>query len=390
MKRWIGWAVAALVVLVLVAAIGRALTARRAEQVSAAAPKAAAVLELGQADIVTASRVPLARVIEVSGSVRAVNSAFVKARVAAEIRSIAVREGDAVKAGQALVQQDTTEYELRMRQAEQQAQAARAQLEIAQRALANNRALVSQGFISPTALDTAVNTEAGAQATLQAALTAVELAKKSRADATLVAPIGGLIAQRLAQPGERVPVDARILEIVDLSRLELETSLAPDDVAALRVGSGARLTVEGLTGEIGAKVARISPSAQAGSRSVPVYLAIEPNAALRQGLFARGRIEVDQQRVLALPVSAVRTDRAQPYVLALEGDRVAARPVALGRRGEAGGVEQVEITQGASDGMRVLAGTAGQVGEGMAWRMAATPVPMPKTATQASSASAAR
>ena len=370
-RRWL-WVAAALVVLVLAGAIGRSLSARRAEQAAANVPKPAAVLELSAADIVTAAPVELARVVDISGGVRAVNSAFVKARVAGEIRSIAVREGEAVRAGQPLVQQDTTEFELRVRQAEQQAQAARSQLEIAQRTLANNKALVAQGFISPTALDTAVSTEQGAQANLQAALAAVELARKARGDATLTAPIRGLVAQRLAQPGERVPVDARILEIVDLSRLELEAALAPDDVAALRIGSVARLTVDGIADPIVARVARINPSAQAGSRSVMVYLALDPHPALRQGLFARGRIELDKRRVLALPASAVRADRAEPYVLALDGDRIVARSVVLGQRGESGGSEYVEITRGLADGARVLAGTAGAAGEGLAWRTASS------------------
>lgn len=337
---------------------------------ASSAGRALPVLEFTAADVLTAQMRELPIGVEVSGSVRPVNTAWVKARVAGEIVRIAVREGDAVKAGQVLVEQDTTELELRLRQAEQQLASARAQADIAQRTLANNRALVSQGFISATALEGSVSNEAAAQAAVASAAAAVDLARKARSDAQLAAPLSGLVSQRAAQPGERVGVDARILEIVDLSRLEIEAALAPQDVAALRVGRPATLQVEGLATPVRASVARISPSAQPGSRAVPVYLALQPHPALRQGLFATGRIEVERRRTLAVPAAAVRTDRPRPYVLRLEGERVTVRTVTLGARAEIDGVAWVEVSEGLAAGDQLLAGSAGAVPEGSRWRLA--------------------
>jgi RND family efflux transporter MFP subunit len=302
--------------------------------------------------------------------------------VAGEILRIHAREGEAVKAGQRLVEQDTTELDLRLRQAEQQAASARAQLEIAQRPLANNRALVAQGFISATALEASVSNEAAAQAALMVAQAAVDLARKARADALLASPINGLVAQRLAQPGERVSVDARILEVVDLSRLEVEAALPAEDVVALRVGQPAALRVDGIDAEIPARVARINPSAQAGARTVAVYLAIDGQPGLRQGLFARGRVVLEERPALVLPPSAVRTDRALPYVLALEGEQIVARTVRTGARGRTGAQEAVEVVEGLAPGARVLAGSAGAIAEGTRWRAAAAvakPVPAAST-----------
>ncbi len=372
MKRWHKVTLAVLLLALAAAGASRMVGARRAQQAqTVAAPKPAAALELGPADLLPVRRAELQQSLEVSGSLVAVNSAFVKARVAAEVKSVAVREGDRVRAGQLLAQLDPTEFDWKLRQAEQQAQAARAQLDIAQRTLQNNRSLVTQGFISATALDNAVSTEAGAQATLQAALAAVELARKARADATVTAPIAGYVAQRLVQPGERVPVDARLLEIVDLSRIELQASVPPQDAGLLRVGASAQLSVDGIAGDIVARVVRINPSAQPGSRSVVAYLELQPDPALRQGLFARGRIGLERRQALLVPDAAVRSDQAQPYALRLEGARLAQRTLRLGPRGQADGEPVVEVLDGLADGDRVLAGHLGAVRDGAAVRVAA-------------------
>jgi membrane fusion protein, multidrug efflux system len=389
-KRWHKVTLSLLAVTVVAAGIGRVLASRKAQPAQvAAAPRAAAALELAASDLVTVRVAELARTLEVSGSLYAVNSAFVKARVAAEVKSVAVREGDSVRPGQLLAQLDTTEFDWRLRQAEQQAQAARSQLDIAQRALQNNKALVSQGFISATVLDNAVSTEAGAQATLQAALAGVELARKARSDATVSAPIAGQIAQRLVQPGERVPVDARLLEIVDLSRIELQASVAPEDAGQLRVGATARLGVDGIDGEVQARVVRINPSAQAGSRSVIAYLELQPNPALRQGLFARGTIELERRTALVVPPGAVRSDQAQPYVLKLDGDQVVQRTLRTGARGRVAQDEVVEVLQGLADGDRVLAGSLGPVRDGTSVRLGGAKPPAGAASAQPA-ASAAR
>lgn len=369
MKRHLKWLLPLLAVLILGALVARTISARRGE--APAAPRAALALDLAPGDVVTARTLPLARTLEVSGGLKAVNSAFIKAKVAAEVKTLTVREGDSVKAGQVLGQLDTAEVEWRLRQAEQTASSARAQLDIAKRALENNRALVAQGFISATGLETSVSNEAAAQANHQAAMAAAELARKARDDAALVAPIAGLVSQRLVQPGERVAVDTKLIEIVDLARLELEASVAPEDVVALAVGQTAALQVDGIAATLAARVARINPSAAAGSRAIPVYLAVEANPALRQGLFARGRIATAQQTVLAAPLSAVRNDLAQPYVLQVEGGKAVLKTVKLGQRGDVDGQPWVAISGSVPDGALLLSGSAGAVRDGTAVRLPA-------------------
>ncbi|MES2990490.1 MAG: efflux RND transporter periplasmic adaptor subunit [Pseudomonadota bacterium] len=374
----------ALVALALIVALGARIVAGRRLQAVANAPAAAAQpLELGAADVSTARVLPLARTLAVSGGLKAVTSAVVKARIASEVKSLTVREGDAVKAGQVIGQLDTAEFEWRVRQAEQTAIAARAQLDIARRTLANNRALVEQGFISATGLETSVSTKAGAAASYQAALAAAELARKSRADSQLVAPIGGIVSQRFVQPGERVGVEARVVEIVDLSRIELEAAVAPEDVGAVQIGQTARLNVDGLAEAATATVARINPSTQAGTRAVLVYLALQPQPGLRQGLFARGQIELQRRDALVAPVASVRVDQARPYVLAVQGGQVRQRTVELGARGIASidgrSEAAVELLSGAAAGDVLLRASAGALRDGTAVKLAA-PAAAPVTA----------
>ncbi len=376
--RWV--LLVTLAALVAAVLIGRSLVGSRtdakvgaaggaASGASAAALRSQAV-ELTAGDLARARKTALVGTLAVSGGIEAVNRAVLKAKVAAEVKELRVREGDPVKAGQLIGRLDDTEYRWRLRQAEQQAGAAQAQLEIAERTLANNRALVDQGFISKTALDTAISSANGARASLQAAQAAAELARKSVQDSELRAPLAGLVSQRLVQPGERVPLDARLVEIVDLSRLELQAAIAPEQVVALRVGQPARVDVDGLAQPVAATVARISPSAQDGTRSVTAYLALKSTAGLRQGLFARGTVEIDRRTALVVPVGAVRNEQARPYVLVAAGGVAQQRSVSLGGRGEVdfgtGREPAQEVLTGLADGDWVLRGTVGALPAGTA------------------------
>lgn len=376
-KSWKTWAIGLLALAVL-AAVGLRLTGARRAAVTAAAAAASSprpALELAPLDVLTVGRHEFPRGLEVTGSLKAVNTAYVKAKVAAEVRTLDVREGDAVRAGQMVARLDTTEFDWRLRQAEQQAAAARAQAEIAQRQLTNNKALVAQGFISATALETSASNEAAAQATLQAAMAAVELARKALADTTLVAPISGQVSQRLAQPGERVAVDARLIEIVDLTRIELEAGVPPEEAASVRPGAIARLTLEGSSEPLAARVVRLNPAALAGSRTVATYLAVEPHPSLRHGLFARGWIDIERRQALAIPASAVRIDQAKPYAIVFAQGRAERRSLQLGNRGMVASQPMVEVLGGLAECERILAASAGSVPEGTALRVATLAAP---------------
>ena len=374
MSRWLKTALVLLTLIAVVALGWRGHAARQATRQAQSAPVKDPVIELSAIDMATAHVVELTSGLPISGALKAVNSAIVKARVPGELQGLTVREGDRVEAGQVIARVESTEYADRVRQAQQQADAAKAQVEIAQRQVDNNAALVRQGFISKTAADNSLASLNTAQANHRAAQAGIDVLRKSLADTVLRAPISGQVSQRLAQPGERVAPEARIVEIVDLSRLELEASISPADSVAVRVGQQALLRIEGVAQPVAATVARINPSAQAGSRSVLIYLTVAAQPGLRQGLFAQGQLATETQRALAVPLNAVRTDKPLPYVQVVEGDRIAHRTVQTGVRGQVDGELWVAV-QGVADGARLLRGAAGVVRERTQVKLAAPVAP---------------
>lgn len=356
-----------LLTLALALGLLRALDKRQQQQDAAgrlaASSQAPSATVLSAQDLFRAEAVELRRSLPFTGTLKAVHSATLKARVAGELRGLSVREGDRVRAGQLLAQVDATEARARLAQAEQQVQANRAQLAITQRQQDNNQALVRQGFISSTAAQTSELNLETARANLQAAQAQLDIARKALADTELRAPISGQVAARLVQDGERVPVDARVLEIIDTRALEIEAALPPADALQLRVGQPADWSVEGVSQPSRARVARINPAVQTGSRSLLTYLTVPAQDGLRQGLFVQGRIETGQVRAVAVPLSALRSDQPQPYLQLLQDGQVVHRQVVPGQQGQVGGETLVAI-DGLAPGTLVLRASAGALAAG--------------------------
>ena len=320
-------------------------------------------IELSESDIAVAQTMTMSQGVLVTGTLKAVRTAMVKARVAGELVMMEVREGDAVKMGQIVARVDNTEYLARQRQSQQQAEAARAQVDVAQRQFDNNNALVNQGFISKTALDTSMANLNGAKASYQAALSALDVSTKALDDSVLKAPLNGFVSQRFVQPGERVAPEARIIEIVDLSQLELEATLTSAEAMNVKVGQIAKLNVEGTSQEVSARVLRINPSAQTGSRSVLVYLGLQSHPLLRQGVFVQGSLGTQKVQAVVVPLESVRSDKTKPYVQTLQDNQVVHLQVELGAKGEADGKAVMALKE-IKEGTRVLAPSAGDVRDG--------------------------
>jgi RND family efflux transporter MFP subunit len=322
-------------------------------------------------ELFTTAPVTLQQTLSLTGALRAVDMASVKARVAADVREVLVREGEAVKSGQVVVKMDATEYLARVEQARGNLNAARAQLDIATKNRDNNRMLVEKGFISRNAFDTYASQYAAAEANVDAAKGALEVVNKSLNDTVIRAPISGLVAVRYVQPGEKVSADNKLLDLVNLRKMELEAAVPTSDIASVALHQRVILRIEGLAQQFDGKVVRVNPSTQAGSRSVVVYVQVDnPRGFLRSGMFAEAQLILSSRSgVLALPQNAVRKDGNGTYVFVIEGGRLVRKSVQTGMSGRVGNEFMTEISSGLEFGTQVVATDMGSLQPGALVRL---------------------
>lgn len=375
LRRWLQWGVAVLVFALLTIGVVRAVADRKAQQNPApnqALERAELQVELLPSDLVQVKTRVLSQGLAISGTLKAADAALIKARVAGELQDFRLREGDRVSAGQVIGRIDATDAQARVRQSQQQAESAKAQVDMTRRTFENNSSLVQQGFISKSALDTSSSSLAAAEANYRAAQAGADMAAKALQDTVLRSPIAGQVSQRFAQNGERMALDGRVVEVIDLSRIELEASLSAADSLRVRIGQTAQLQIEGAGTPVQARVVRINPSVVAGSRAVLAYLALASSDGLRQGLFAQGALSIENSELPTVPLHAVRTDRPQPYVQLVRDHHIVHQAVEPGVRGEAEGQTMVAVA-GLPDGASLLRGSVGVLREGTAVKLLGSP-----------------
>jgi RND family efflux transporter MFP subunit len=357
----------------LVVAAGAGVFASRKSGADDAQKKdAPATLEFLAAQVTHPAPQRLAYDLVLPGTVQAVSQATVRSRLSAVLQRVSVREGEAVQAGQVIAEFDTAA--LRAQLAERQAGLASAQasLEQAKRTREANAQLVQSNFITQNAFDAAEASFQTQSANVAAAQAQVAQAQLLLDDALVRAPIGGRIARRFVQPGERVGQEAQLFAIVDLAQLEVQAQAAVADVARVRPGEPGEVQIEGLSGQrFRGRVERINPSADPGSRSIDLYVSF-PNEReqARAGMFAsvRLRLEADHDS-LSLPQSAVQSEGGQTFVWAIKDGRLAHRVVTVGRRDETS--QMVEILGGAEAADQVLATRYDNLKDGGPARIAA-------------------
>lgn len=382
-KFWI-----ALIVLLLAAGVGASVLKKRNRQPAAVTAAAApAALEFLPTDITQVQPRDLRQTLALSGSLRAVNQASVKAKVAGEVREVLVREGESVQPGQVLIKMDASEYQARLDQTRGALLASRSQLDIATKTRDNNKALLEKGFISKNAFDNAESQYSIARANVDSAKGALDVAQKALTDTVIRAPISGLVSSRTIEPGEKVSPDNRLLDVVDLHQMQMEAAVPTSEIMHIALGQEVLVRVEGMNEPLSGKVARINPSTQAGSRSIMAYIQIDnPQGMLRVGMFGEAQLTLAKKTgVLTVPQSAVQNDAGNPYVYAIENGLLVRKSVALGLQGNDGEGGAVEVVKGLDSGAQIVKNNLGSLRTGSAVRFARTanPGPAPAASTAA-------
>jgi membrane fusion protein (multidrug efflux system) len=359
MARWLTRrrAVGLTVVVLVFGALAGSVALRASRNAeSSGTPGAPVALEFSAADLAYVEPAALTRWLPLSGTLQPVDQTTVKSKVSGEIRQVTIREGQAVKAGQMIVRFDTADLEAKLTDRIGALESSRAQLALAQKTREQNQQLLKQKFISQTAYDSAESNLSVTQGSLKSNEAQVQLARNALRDAVVAAPLSGIVAKRHVQPGEKVPFDAPLVTIVDLTEMELHAMIPANDIPELRLGMTVALAIDGF-GErrFTGTIERINPTTEAGTRAILVYIHIpNPDLSLRGGMFGTGRVTLAAGAPVAtLPAVAVRLEAGQNFVWTIENGKLGRRIVTVGRRDDTSG--RVEIKTALPAGTRVLA-----------------------------------
>ncbi len=353
-RGWVRWTVVAITLIAVVGALvaWKSSSANKEEKKS----DVDKTFEFAKNDIAVVQPQNLGLVIPVSGSVRPVLQAMVKSKVAGEVAHVYVREGERVTAGQTLVSIDAADLKARHDAQRAMVAEAKARLDLATKNEANNRALLAKNFISQNAFDGVANSVQIAEANHQSALAQSAITQRALADAQVRAPFAGIVSKRAVNVGEKITADAPVMHIVDLSKMELEAPVPVSDIPCVKVGQEIAFTVDGFAGrEFKGKVERINPAAEAGSRSISIFVSL-PNldGALKGGMFANGTLAATSRgAVNALPLASLIEEGGQTFVYAIKDGLIQRKPVTVGAKNVERGM--VEIRDGITIGTEVIA-----------------------------------
>jgi HlyD family secretion protein/macrolide-specific efflux system membrane fusion protein len=298
----------------------------------------------------------------------------IKSRVAGQAQRVLVEEGMRVKRGQLLLVLDPVDFQRSVVRAQQEVDKCQAALELATITLARKKRGLAERGVSQADVDLAENELRTRRINLGQAREQLATARDQLRFSRITSPLDGTVTLRNIQPGETVVPgvastfdDRSLLTVSDLSVLIARADLNQIDVARVRLGQAATLTLDALPGKsFRARVTKIAPaSILPKGKEVdvfPIEATLEAGgdlALIKPGMTADVRVHIETRRgVLKLPIEAVVKEKDQHHVTrvsddpraggkAVRSDRV---KVVVGARND----RDQEIVSGLREAERVL------------------------------------
>jgi RND family efflux transporter MFP subunit len=321
---------------------------------------------LSGADLHTLALQLIEEGVAISGGLRPIETISVRSRVEGDVLDVPVREGDAVARGALLARFESTEQEAGVKSAEADRLAAELDATTAQWNLEQTKELFRAGAIPERDFRTAEQAAAAAAARLAGADARLRTALLMERDTRIVAPVAGVVERRSVERGLRAQRGAELFTLVRTDVLELTAAVPARLASGVQRGQVVRFTADGRA--IEGRVARISPTIDAASQSVTVYVQV-PNAdgTLKGNTFATGHIiERALADQLTIPQPAVRQPpggNGQPFVWRLVDGKLERVVVRLGVVDEVRGI--VQVLEGLAVGDQIVTGNVGMLGAGM-------------------------
>lgn len=226
------------------------------------------------------------------GSVVSDQRIEVTSRMSGYIHELLVREGDRVRRGQIIARLDGADVEGSIRQSRAGVGAASSALADAQIDFERFQRLYERASVSENEWRKVRLKRDAARESLNQAQAAQDTANAQRAYVDIRSPDDGVVVARLKQAGDLAAPGAPMLTLEVGRALLFETSVSEAHVAAIAVGSRARVKIDALTQVFEGTVSRVVPSGDPVTRSYLVKVALPETAGLMPGMFGRASFAV--------------------------------------------------------------------------------------------------
>lgn len=341
-RRIAPWVVLAIVVAAIIGFVVLRLQDTPVPEPANAEP---VTMQIRQSETTVIEPETLRETVKVTGTLVPARQSDVASQASGRVMAVMVRPGDEVNEGDVLAQIDRAPLELQLNQQRATANATRAQLNSSEQSLERTEELARQGLASPSTLEQARSATEALRANLTALESAVAAAELALNNATVRAPLDGIVSSRSVDTGQTVAAGTALFTIVNLDEMEFDATASVTSSARVMRGQPVTVGVTGLDGQdFDGTVTRVNPVSLSGTRTVPIYIELSnEEGILRGGMFATGHITVDQaDNAIAVPAAALREDAEGQFVLKLVEGILERQGVARVREWERGRL--IEVT----------------------------------------------